>query len=258
MNRDDLMEALTDPNHEVREGAFQDISIEMDDDLARAISDVAAGTASDDIRADAIVALGPLVEECGIDYDEALALPEEFGGPAVSVDTFRSIVERLRAIYADENQPKVVRRRAFEVLVRDPQPWQAEEVRKHLALPDADWRLTAIFGMGSMPGFEKEILEAVKKGEGVELAEAVRAAAKMEVKQAAPRIRELAASNKTERELRLESILALPNVDDDAFEILEELVRSKDAEIREAAEEAMADLSMYQDAEDEDLGGDGD
>ena len=254
MSHEEIIATLTAPDPEVRETAYEDVSMEMDEELARAIVDIAAGNHDDEIRADAIVALGPLIEECADDYIAGFEWGPELG-PPVSRETFHSLVQRLRAMYDDESEPKVVRRRAFEVLVRDPQPWQDDEIRKLFASPDEEWRLTAIFGMGAMTGFEKELLEVVTHGEGVQLAEAVRSAGKIELKKAARTIRNFATSNKTERDLRLEAIRALPNVDADSFGVLEELSQSKDPEIAEAAEDAMEELTLNEAIDDEDLGG---
>jgi hypothetical protein len=254
MNHDEEIEELTDPDPEVRQDAYEEVTLEMDDDLAHAIVEIAAGDLSDAIRADAIVSLGPLIEECGMDYDETLGFewaPEL--GPPVSRQTFQFVVKRIRAIYEDETAPKLLRRRAFEVLVRDPQPWQSDEIRKHLASPDEDWRLTAIFGMGAVKGFEKELLDVVTNGEGIQLTEAVRSAGQMSVAGAAGPIRRLATSSKTERDLRLEAIAALPLVDAEAFEILDELSRSKDREIAEAAQEALHELLLDAGLDDDDI-----
>ena len=46
--------------------------------------------------------------------------------------------------------------------------------------------------------------------------------------------------------MKLEAILALPYVDRDSIETLEDLAESDDAEIAEAAETALDDLTMLQ------------
>jgi len=249
-----IIKALTDPDPEVRESAHEELAVEMNDDLAEAIVDIATGQWSDDIRAEAIIALGPLIEECGDDYDHALGFewaPEY--GPPVSRETFGTVVEQIRAIYDDESAPKLLRRRAFEVLVRDPQPWQRDEIRKHYASNDEEWRLTAIFGMGSMTGFEEDLLVALENSQGLQLFEAVRAVGQMAIKRAASTIRHLASSTNTDRDLRFAAILALPNVDNDAYEFLEKLSRSKDRELAEVAREALDEVLINASVDDEDF-----
>lgn len=241
----ELLARLTDPDPEVRRDAYEELSLEMDDATAAAILDLVTTGPSEEVRADAVIALGPIIEECGMDYDDALGLePDDEFGPPVSRETFAAIVERIRAIYDDEAQPKLLRRRAFEVLVRDLEPWQREAIRKHYRSSDLEWRLTAVFAMGMMTGFEKELVEVVISSEGVLLSEAVRSAGQIGATRAAPRIRELATSEETERDLRCEAILALPHVDPDAFEILDELTAAHDPVIAEAAEEALEELGV--------------
>jgi hypothetical protein len=230
----------------------------MDDEVARAFLDVASSDAEERIRADTIIGLGPIIDEAGIDYDdeddEGFELDPELG-PPISREMFETIVREVRGLYEDEAQPKLVRRRAFEVLVRDPQPWLTAEIRKHYASDDPEWKVSGIFGMGYVPGFDKEIAAAVKSESGKLLFEAVRAAGSMEVAGAAPRIRELAASTTGDADLRLIAIDALPQVDRDSFDLLESLSLSDDEEVAAAAEAALDELSIAEsyDHEDEDF-----
>jgi hypothetical protein len=240
---------LRSENEETRREAFDRISVEMDDALAREILTIARGSAADDVRADAIVALGPAVDECGIEYmdDEELASPE-YGAP-LTRETFEEVTGALRSLYEDPTQPSIVRRRAFEVLVRDPQPWQKDAIRRDFASRDRDWQMTAIFAMGYVRGFDRELMETLRSANGDILYEAVRAAGRAEVAEAAPIIEALAIDGTTDRDVRLEAIAALPSVDPDCFDLLDELAESPDEEIRGAAEAALEDLQMF----DEDL-----
>lgn len=227
----------------------------MDDEVARAFLDVASSDAEEHIRADTIVGLGPIIDEAGIDFDDEddseFALDPELG-PPISREMFETIVREVRGLYEDEAQPKLVRRRAFEVLVRDPQPWLTAEIRKHSASDDPEWKVSGIFGMGYVTGFEREIAVAVQSESGKLLFEAVRAAGSMEVAAAAKRIRELATSPNTELDLRLAAIDALPHVDHDSFDLLERLSHSDDEEVAAAAEAALEELS-FDDEDDEDF-----
>lgn len=242
----DIPTGLTDPDSDTRAEAYEDLSLEMNDELAAAILGLAAGDQPDEIRADAIVALGPVIEECGIEYDEGFELePVPEFGPPVSRETFRAITEELRAMYGDESQPKLIRRRAFEVLVRDAQPWQRDEIRRWLDTSDEDWRLTAVFAMGQMTGLEKELLAVLDTAQGLMLEEAVRAAGRISLTRAARLIRDLAASKTTERDLRFEAILALPHVDPDSFDLLAELSRSRDRELAAVAEAALEEFKAF-------------
>lgn len=254
-----LLAQITDTDEEVRTEAIHELTHRMDDEVARAFLDVASSDAPERVRADTIIGLGPVIDEAGIDFDdeedEGFAMDPDLG-PPISREMFETIVREVRGLYEDETQPKLVRRRALEVLVRDPQPWHTAEIRRHFASDDPEWKVTGIFGMGYVPGFDAEIAAAVQSESGKLLFEAVRAAGSMEVTGAAKRIRELATSKTGDRDLRLAAIDALPQVDPDSFDLLQRLAGSDDHEIADAAEAALDELSIaesYDDEDDEDF-----
>lgn len=247
-----LIRNLNSPDEKARSVAQDELATEMNDGMAEAIAAIALNGDSETLRENAIVALGPVIEECGDEYHFGSEEDQDAElGPSVSRATFESVVQRIRGIYSDPAQPVLLRRRAFEVLVRDPEAWHAAEIRTLLASDDPDWRLTAIFAMGMVPGFDKELVALLETSTGVHLAEAVRAAGQMEVIDAAKRVRALAASDETDHDVRLEAILALPGVDDDAYDLLDELSASEDEEIAEAADEALDELNAFGDSDEE-------
>ncbi len=250
-----LLAQITNEDEEVRAEAIEELTLRMDDEVARAFLDVASSDAEEGIRADTIVGLGPIIDEAGLDFDDedeqGFALDPELG-PPISREMFETVVREVRGLYEDEGQPKLVRRRAFEVLVRDPQPWLAAEIRKHYASDDPEWKVSGIFGMGYVAGFDKEIAAAVSSESGKLLFEAVRAAGSMDVAGAAQRIRELVTSQTVDSDLRLIAIDALPNVDRDSFDLLKRLSRSDDEEVAAAAEAALDELSIAESFDDED------
>jgi len=254
METNRLLARLTDPDEEKRRAALDELALEMDDGIAQALLDVAGSDAALEARADAIVALGPVLEECWEDYggEDAFDFGPELG-PPVSRETFATIVRRLRGFYDDDAQPKLIRRRALEVLVRNPQPWLSKEIRKHFASADSDWRLTAVFAMGYVDGFAPEIAETVRTAEGTLLIEAVTAAGSMDVSGTATRIRALATSPEQDLDVRLAAIEALPHVDPDCFEVLDDLTRSRKPEIAEAAEYAIEELGIFDGTGDDEL-----
>jgi hypothetical protein len=248
MDNNRLIAQLTDADEDVRAGALLELSERMDDDIARAFLDIAASDADQEIRAGTLVELGPVIEEAGIDYDDDI----DFGfspelGPSVSREMFDTIVREIHVLYEDEAQPRIVRRRALEVLVRDPQPWQMPAIRKHFTSEDPLWKVTAVFAMGYVTGFEKEIAATIASASDELLYEAVAAAGAMRVSATASRIRDLATSGSTDPELRLAAIEALPDVDPECGEILKALAKSKDVEIAATAEAALEDLSLDED-----------
>ena len=246
-----LLDALTAPDETVRAEAREELGLLMDDDIARAYLEVIARNPVEEIVADTIVGLGPIIEEAGIDFDEDSELEEaDELGPEISRETFETIIREIRAVYADQKRPKLVRRRAFEVLVRDPKPWQADEIRRLFATDDREWKLTAIFGMGTVPGFDREIAALVDTAEGDVLFEAIRAAAQMEVTEVAMRVRDLAQSGK-DKEIQLAAIEALPHVDPKCQNLLEKLAGSKDRPVADAARAALDELAVWAEGEED-------
>jgi HEAT repeat protein len=247
----DLLRSLDEGT---RREAFDRISVEMNGELARGILGLIASDAPDEVRADAIVSLGPAVEECGVEYmedEEDGELPSADWIP-LSREAFEEVTSALRAVYEDPAQPTIVRRRAMEVLVRDPRPWMTDAIRRDFASEDRDWKMTAIFSMGFVRGFQQELLDTLRSADGDLLYEAVRAAGNAEVQKAAPILEAFALSDETDRDVRLEAIAALPSVDRECFDLLDELADSSDEEVRAAAEEALEELQMFgEDLDDE-------
>lgn len=259
MNKNDFpTTTLLGSNSERRQQTLEELALDMDDATAEKLLQIAESDQDENIRADVIVAFGPIIDECGTDYEEDFGFGPELL-PSLSKEAFESMVRRLRAIYGDPAQPTIVRRRSLEVLVRDPQPWQKDAIRRDFSSGERDWRLTAIFSMGYHHGFDKEILQLVESGEGDLRFEAVRAAGLRSLKEAGPTLRKLARSSSTERDLRIAAILSLPPVDPDCRELLESLRTSGDKEISAAADEALDELAIWEmddPEEDDELGDD--
>jgi hypothetical protein len=248
MENEELFEAMRSDDPEVREEARQELSDRMDDDVAAGFLEFIRSNAPDAVIADAIIGLGPIVEEAGDDYFDDELDPPEMWEPSISRETFQRMVRELRELYEDPQRPKLLRRRAFEVLVRNLEEWQADAIRKHFEGDDEEWKLTAVFGMGYVPGFDREIAGVVNSASGDLLYEAIRSAANREVTEVAPRVRELAQKS-SDRDVQLAAIEALPLVDPKCEPLLEKLAQSKDEEIAEAAEAALEELELWQNDE---------
>jgi hypothetical protein len=190
---------------------------------------------SDEVRAKAAISLGPVLEEADI---------EGYGGdgdPPIAEPTFNRAREALHALYLDKGLATEVRRRVLEASVRAPQDWQAEAVRAAYASRDADWKLTAVFCMRYVAGFDEAILEALASKDLEIRREAILAAGNWEVTGAWERIAGLLTSEETEKPLLLAAIEAAVSIrPGEAIELLEELRDSDDEEIVDAVEEALA------------------
>jgi hypothetical protein len=208
----------------------------MNDELAAALIHILEnGREPAEIRARAAISLGPVLEQVDTDrLDESADLP-------IAEATFHRTQESLRRIYTDASAPKEVRRRALEASVRAPQTWHREAIAAAFASDDDKWKLTAVFCMQFVKGFDERILEALHSTDPAIRLEAVVATGNWEIDAAWPHIASLLASESTERSLLLAAMEAAPMIrPDDAEDILGDLLDSDDEEIVTAAEEALA------------------
>jgi hypothetical protein len=159
----------------------------------------------------------------------------------IAEKTFVKIQETLSRLYKDGDVPKEARRRVLEASVRAPQGWHENAVREAYADKDEAWKLTAVFCMRFIPGFDEEILESLKSKNPDIHYQAVCAAGNWEVAAAWPHISKLLSSKKTHKALLLAAIEAVAGIrPEEAEEVLGEFIDSDDEDIVEAAYEAMA------------------
>ena len=221
----------------------------VNDELAEALlSIVGKDSESDDLRGQAAISLGPALEYAFIeDFEDPDDVP-------ITESMFRRIQKAFHKLYLDENARKVVRRRILEASVRAPQDWHPKAVRDAYNGEDEDWRLTAVFCMQYIRGFDKQILESLSDKNPNIVYEAVCGAGNWEIDAAWPHIAALVTSEETEKDLLLAAIesaaLIRPH---QASEILGHLLESEDEDISETAYEALAMADGFWD-EDEDEG----
>jgi len=226
----------------------------INDELADALlSNLANGSRSEEVRGRAAISLGPVLEQGDVEeFEDPDAVP-------ITEGTFHRIQESLHKLYANTDVPKQVRRRILEASVRAPQEWHRDAVRTAYASEDEDWRLTGVFCMRFVRGFDEQILEALEsRNESIHY-EAVLAAGNSELAEAWPHIARILTSKPTEKPLLLAAIEAAPSVaPGEASEILIDLTESGDEDIAEAAEEALIfartawEDDDYEDEEDDD------
>ncbi|MBI5064279.1 MAG: HEAT repeat domain-containing protein [Desulfatitalea sp.] len=208
----------------------------VNDELARALLSVAQNDKEDqEVRSAALIALGPALEQAdmmGFDEEDYIVVSEE---------VFRLLQTSLQKLYMNPDLPKDVRRAVLEAAVRAPQQWQYEAVRAAYTGNDDDWRLTAIFCMGYLDGFDVQIMEALGSNDPDIHFHAVCAAGNWDVHDAWPHIAALVRSEETDKDLRIAAIGALAGIrPEESAEILNELIDSEDEDIVEAVFEALA------------------
>ena len=124
---------------------------------------------------------------------------------------------------------------------RAPQTWHQDAVRAAYESDDEAWRLTAVFCMRFVRGFDEQILEALNSRNPDIHYEAVLAAGNWAVEAAWPHVAALVTSGKTDKPVLLAAIDAVASIrPHEAAAILDDLADSDDEDIVAAVHEAMA------------------
>ncbi len=209
----------------------------MNDDIADALLTILRDPAEPEtVRSAAAISLGPVLEEAELWADE-LDDPDT----AVSANVTEAIRDGLRGAYLDGEAPKEVRRRALEAAVRGRADWLASAVRAAYHSGDGAWKLTAVFCMAHVAGFDREIVEALGSDDPEIRYEAVRAAGTWGVDAAWPHVRALVLDDETDKPLLLAAIDAAAGIrPGEAAELLGDLMESEDEEVADAVFEALA------------------
>jgi HEAT repeat protein len=207
----------------------------MNDELAEILLAIVSSIdESDELRSKAAISLGPALEAADLEgFDE----PEEL---QISKEMFDRIQETFHRLFLDKTVPKEVRRRVLEAAVRSPQAWHADGVRKAYDAGDEEWRLTAVFCMRYIKGFDDQIIEALGNENSDIQYEAVRAAAAWEIKGCWPSVARLLKKD-TEKFTLLAAIEAAAAIHpEDVSNILGDFLESEDSDIAEAALDAIS------------------
>jgi len=208
----------------------------INDELVDLLLSILQGkNASEELRCAAAISLGPVLDCADMEgFDDPEDVP-------ISEKTFRKIQKLLRRLFRDAAVPENVRRRILEASIRAPQDWHQNAIRAAYAGDDEDWRLTAVFAMRWVRGFDNQILEALESSNQDIHYQAICAAGNWEVDAAWSHVSGLVSSQVTDKPLLLASIDAVAGIrPQEAGVILMDLTDSDDEEIVEAAHEAMA------------------
>ncbi len=208
----------------------------VNDQLAEALmAIVRSNEESEQLRARAAISFGPVLETADI---------EEFDDPdevPITEATFLKIQKTLHGVFMDTSTPKEVRRRVLEGAIRAPLEWHTPAIRAAYASDDEEWKLTAVFAMQHVRGFDREIVEALTHPNPEIQYEAIRAAGNWEVDAAWDHVAGLVKARGTKQALLLAAIEAVGNIrPTEAGMVLVDLTDSDDEDIVEAAHEAMS------------------
>jgi hypothetical protein len=219
----------------------------MNDALADALLAVTSSAgASIELRGAAVIALGGALEHAytmGFEDEDDILLTES---------GFHQVINTLQQLFLDPDVPDDVRRRVLEASVRAPQDWHDEAIRMALSGGDL-WRLTAVFCMRFIPGFNDDILDALNDDNPRIRYHAVCAAGAWEVDDAWLHVYNLLIADDTDKELRLAAIDAVASIRPvEAAGILNQLTASEDDDIVDAAYEALAMAGIIAELDDDD------
>ncbi len=231
----------------------------INDDLARALLTILRSAAeTEELRASAAISLGPALEYMDDEVISGLGELNQLGeldDLPISEQSAHKIQEVLHTCYLDTDLPTLVRRRCLEASVRAPQKWHPEALRAALAHDDQLWRLTAVFAMSWIKGFEAQILESLQSENKEFQAQALYAASRWEIDGAWPTVAALVSSDDTPKDLLLAAIDAAATIrPSEARDLLNTLTSSEDEDIVDAAEEAISmaeDLQQFIDEEED-------
>ena len=208
----------------------------IDDELGETLLSIVRNDGeTDELRGKASISLGPALEHAATmgfeDADEVL----------LSEEVFHEIQQSLQELFLKADVPEGVRRRILETSVRAPQDWHRDAIREAYSGGDEAWRLTAVFCMQFVRGFDDQILEALDSDDPKIHYQAVSAAGNWGLDAAWPHIAALLTSEGADKPLLLAAIEAVASIrPEEAPEILGDLTDSEDEDIVEVAFEALA------------------
>jgi hypothetical protein len=201
-----------------------------------------------ELRGMAAISLGPALEYADTDGFDDLVEDQ------ITEEEFHNIQKSLHRLYLNADEDPGVRRRILEASVRSPQDWHQNAIREAFACEDDAWRLTAVFSMRWVRGFDQQILDALESdNEGIHY-QAVCAAGNWEVDGAWSHMARIICTPAIDKPLMLAAIDAVASIrPDDAGVVLGNLIDSDDEDIVDAAQEAiaMADNIASLESEDE-------
>ena len=222
-----------------------EVTVINDELVAALLSILERSDKSPIMRGTAAIALGPVLEYADTEGFEEADIP-------ITERTFHRIQETLRRIHLDASVAEEVRRRALEASVRASQDWHHDAIRAAFLTGDEAWRLTAVFCMAFVRGFEAEILAALDDQNPEIRYEAVVAAGNWEIDAAWSHIAALITAEEVDKRLLLAAIGAVATVrPHDAPRILADLMESDDEDIVEAVDEALAMGAAFAGEDDE-------
>lgn len=221
----------------------------VNDDLAKTLIAIADhDDESAQLRAEAIIALRPCLEFADMmGFDD----PEDI---LISEPCFQDIQKKLHKLYLNVDFSQTLRRLVLETAVHAPQSWHWMAIDCAYKHRDPAWRLTAVFCMQFIKGFDSQILESLNSENPQIHYHAICAAADWELDAAWDHVQELVRSASTDKIMLLAAIDAVAAIrPQEAPTVLKHLVASEDEDVSVAIYEALsaAEISLEWGQEDD-------
>ena len=220
----------------------------FDDGLAATLLRVVSNSDEPvDLRKKAVISFGPAFENADI---FAFEDPDDI---VISEEEFHKLKKSLKHLYYDASVPEEVRRSILEAIIRAPEDWHTAAVRAAFNSSDEGWRITAVFCMRFINGFDRQILDSLASDNPNIRYQAIVAAGNWGLQESWPLIQGLFASPSSDRNMLFAAIDAAAGIGTpEAVSALSRCLISDDDDIVEAAEEALEMLSL-DDFDDEDF-----
>ncbi len=208
-----------------------------DDVAGTLLQVVGAADESEAMRGAAAISLGTILAEADLLDGGVFGDEEDY----ITEKMCTRIQHDFKVLFHDADTPEEVRRKILEASVRAPRDWHTGAARSAYQAGDDRWRLTAVFCMQYLPGFDKQILESLEADDFLVHYHAVIAAGNWELKGAWRHIAYLLTAVDTDKDLLLAAIEAVVNLDpEQAPLVLGDLLDSDDEDIVDAVHEALS------------------
>lgn len=220
--------------------------VKSDEVAALVVSILQDRNASEALRGQAAISLGAALEHgdtFGFDDPQDIMLSET---------CFQQVTALLQRLYFDAETPQLVRRRVLEAAVRAPADWQRDPVQAAYTHEERDWRVTAVFCMRFIRGFEQEIIESLESPDSDIHYEAICAASNWAIDAAWSHLVSLVTHGQPDKHLLLAAIDAIAHIRPAEAGRILIAVDEYDDDIVEAVQDAMliaGSLTITDDAE---------
>ena len=227
----------------------------MDDEMAEAVLALLGDAGENEqLRGRAAIVLGPSLE---LAFEEELQDEADEPTCPLSPPLVEKVEQALRSLHDDESAPREVRRRCLEAAVRLPRDWQKMAIRRAYRSGDELWKITGVFCMQFIPGFDDQLLEALESDDPDLLCTALQSAGERALEAAWPRVRQILQEGQGDPDVLAAAMRAAACLKPRLAEtLILPYLMQKDPELREAAEDALSEAHIMRGGLDDDEGED--